>query len=228
MEIVFLRHGEPAWSVGGISQANPHLTERGNEQARLAAQRLASEPSPLSEILVSPTQRSQQTANPLVEATQLTPITVQGLTEIMMPDWDGVPEERIMQIFSEARDRDPDEWWNGLDGGESFGDFHRRITTTMLDLLEDRGVTQDSQGRPHLWHVDSPTKRIVIVAHAGTNAVALGWLLGLEPTPWEWERFVLGHCSMARVRAIPLAGGHVFSLRTFNDVEHLPRHLRTR
>lgn len=228
MEIVFLRHGEPAWSVGGISQANPNLTERGTEQARLAAQRLASEDSPMLEILVSPALRAQQTATPLAEATQVTPITVHDLTEIKRPDWDGVPEEKVMQIFSEARDRDPDQWWDGLDGGESFGDFHHRITTTMLDVLNQRGITQDSRGRPHLWHVDSQAKRIVIVAHGGTNAVALGWLLGLEPTPWEWERFVLGHCSMARVRAIPLAGGHVFSLRTFNDVEHLPRHLRTR
>jgi hypothetical protein len=33
---------------------------------------------------------------------------------------------------------------------------------------------------------------------------------------------------MARIRAIPLAGENVWSLRTFNDREHLPEELRTR
>ena len=67
-----------------------------------------------------------------------------------------------------------------------------------------------------------------VVAHGGTNAVALGFLLGLDPTPWEWERFVLGHASIASVRSVSLAGGHVFSLRAFNDQEHLPGDLRSR
>ena len=63
---------------------------------------------------------------------------------------------------------------------------------------------------------------------AGTNAVAIGFLLGVAPTPWEWERFILYHASMARIRAIPLAGEYVWSLRTFNDREHLPHGQRTR
>jgi probable phosphoglycerate mutase len=70
--------------------------------------------------------------------------------------------------------------------------------------------------------------RIAFVAHAGTNAVAIGLLLGIPPTPWEWERFILYHASFARLRTIPLAGAHVFSLRTFNDREHLDADLRTR
>ncbi|GBE23846.1 phosphoserine phosphatase 1 [bacterium BMS3Bbin02] len=228
MELIFLRHGEPAWSVDGLSQADPFLTDRGHEQARLAAECLANDDAAVSEIIVSPARRSQQTAIPLIGATKVPSATVDDIVEIKMPNWDGVPEETVLRLFDEARDRDPEHWWDGLDGGESFRDFHHRITATMLKLLAERGVTQDSRGRPHLWDVQAERQRIVIVAHGGTNAVALGWLLGVEPTPWEWERLVLGHCSMARIRAVPLAGAHVFSLRTFNDMEHLPRGLRTR
>jgi len=228
VELIFVRHGEPAWAVEGINQPDPFLTERGHEQARLAAQRLANDDDPVSEIIVSPAQRSQQTAEPLAAATRVVPTTVDNLVEIQMPNWEGMPEEAVVKLFHEARDRDPEDWWDGLAGGESFRDFHHRITAAMLDLLAQRGVTQDSMGRPHLWNVEAQRQRITIVAHGGTNAVALGWLLGVEPTPWEWERLVLGHCSMALVRAVPLAGAHIFSLRTFNDVEHLPRGLRTR
>jgi probable phosphoglycerate mutase len=228
MEFVFIRHGQPAWSVDGVSQTDPHLTDLGWDQARRAADRLAADEQPLREIIVSPAIRAQQTAEPLAAATGLEPTTVDDIVEMRMPDWTGHLEADVQRIFSESRDRTPEEWWDGLPGGESFREFHDRITNAMAKVLAERGIVPDEQGRPHLWHYDAEPGRIAIVAHGGTNAVALGALLGLEPAPWEWERFILGHCSIARVRAIPLAGEHVFSLRAFNDREHLPAELRTR
>ena len=228
MEFIFIRHGQPAWSVDELNQSNPYLTELGQQQARLAAERLANDTTPISEILVSPALRAQQTAAPLVDATGLTPTTIDGLTELRLPEWQGIQAEDVHRIFAESRDRSPEEWWEGLAGGERFRDFHDRITATMTRILADRSVRPDDHGRPHLWHVDTDPKRIVIVAHAGTNSTALGYLLGAEPTPWEWERFVLGHASLARISTVPLAGEHVFSLRAFNDQEHLAPSLRTR
>ena len=228
MELIFIRHGQPAWSIDGVSQVDPALTPLGREQARLAAERLAADERGFAEILVSPALRAQQTAAPLAERTGLTPATVDAITEIQMPDWTGKLEEEVLRIFSENRSRPPEEWWDGLVDGESFRDFHNRITTAMRVLLAERSVQPDPSGHAHLWRVETDPHRIVIVAHGGTNAVALGWLLGVDPTPWEWERFILGHASIARIRAIPLAGGHVFSLRAFNDREHLPADMRTR
>ena len=66
---------------------------------------------------------------------------------------------------------------------------------------------------PMLWWL--------IVAHGGTNAVILGYLLGLDPTPWEWERFVSNHAALMRLRTTPLAGEHVMSLLEANSVSHL-------
>lgn len=228
MELFFIRHGEPAWSIGGLSQPDPYLTERGALQASLAAERLSAEEPPITEILVSPALRSQQTAQPLVDATQIAPTTIDDLVEIQMPNWEGELEETVQRVFKEARHRPPEDWWNGLAGGESFRGFHERITNTMGKILGERGYSADRNGHPHLWDYQGEPSRIAIVAHGGTNAVALSFLLGVDPTPWEWERFVLGHCSIARVKTVPLAGGHVFSLRTFNDREHLAPELRTR
>jgi broad specificity phosphatase PhoE len=66
-----------------------------------------------------------------------------------------------------------------------------------------------------------------LVAHAGTNSVVLGRLLGLEPEPWEWERFASDHTSLTVLRSVPIGGGHIFSLQRFSDVSHLPPDLVT-
>jgi probable phosphoglycerate mutase len=225
MELLFIRHGQPAWVVDGVAQPDAPLTDVGHRQADLAARRLARDTRRFSEIIVSPAVRSQQTAAPIADALGLTPVTVDDIVEIGVPDWTGQPAAVVDNVFATAQHRSIDEWWDGLPGGESFRDFHNRIVGAFRRILADRGMEPAGD---QLWHDDGGDRRIAIVAHGGTNAVALAFLLGLDPTPWEWERFVLYHASFARLRAIPMAGEHVWSLRTFNDREHLEENLRTR
>jgi len=227
MDIVFIRHGQPQWAVDGLSQTDPFLTDLGQEQAKLAASRIAADPKQATELIVSPAQRSQQTADPIAAGTDLTPITVTDLVEVKMPDWEGVTEESVIEIFKTTKDRTPEEWWDGLPGGESFRTFHDRVTSALDSLLADRGVFRDPID-PSLWHMSEDPGRLVIVAHGGTNSVCLTHLLGIPPAPWEWERLVLFHASFARVKMIPLAGAYVPSLRTFNDQDHIPLELRSR
>ena len=68
MEILFIRHGEPAWSVDGLSQPDPDLTDRGRIQAELLADRLAAEGTPVTELIVTPAARSIQTGEPIAKA----------------------------------------------------------------------------------------------------------------------------------------------------------------
>ena len=226
MELIFVRHGQPAWTVDGLSDPDPHLTDLGREQAKRVAERLGSSPKPITELLVSPALRSRQTAEPIAAATGVDPVTVDDLVEMMLPEWRGEPEEAVQRIFAESRLRPPEAWWDGIEGGESFRDFHVRVSSAIGSILAERGVVPDP-GRRQLWRHAGDHRRIAVVAHGGTNSVALTWLLGVEPTPWEWERFVLAHASIARIRAVPLAGAHVFSLRAFNDQEHLPHDRRS-
>lgn len=228
MELIFVRHGQPAWSTDGFSQPNPPLTQRGHEQARLVAERLADSHLRPTEVLVSPLRRARETATPLAELAGVPITVVKELEEIRIPDWSGEREEDVQRIFEAARNRSPEEWWQGFPGGESFHDFYDRVSTAILDILAKRGVAAHPSGNTHLWEVNGDDRRIAIVAHAGTNTTALSFLLGIGPTPWEWERFILGHGSIARLRTVALAGGHVFSLRAFNDRDHLPEDLRTR
>jgi broad specificity phosphatase PhoE len=227
MDIVFIRHGQPQWAVDGMSQTNPNLTDLGTRQAALAAKRLGTDEIAPAELVVSPAIRSQQTAMPIAEITGLQPATIDDLVEVKMPNWEGVTEEKVIEIFRSTKHRTPDEWWEGLPGGESFRTFHNRVTTALDTLLAERGMVRD-KGDNQLWHVEKDPGRLVIVAHGGTNSVCLTHLLGIAPAPWEWEKFVLFHASFARVKMIPLAGAHVPSLRTFNDQDHIPAELRSR
>lgn len=227
MEIVFIRHGEPAWISGGKPSFDPELTEKGRKQAQHVADRLSESRRPFHEIIVSPAVRAKQTAEPIAEALSLEPVVIDELVEIKLPDWRGHPPEKIRKSFQEARSRPPRGWWEGLPGGESFTDFHQRIRAAMSSLLEERGVRPDPDHSEHGYDFGDEDLRIIVVAHGGTNAVALGCLLGIEPTPWEWERLALGHAAIAKLRAVQLGHGFVFSLRAFNDLEHLPRSLRS-
>ncbi len=229
MELLFARHGQPAWSVNGVSDNDPGLTPQGRKQAELLAARLAPERGKIEELIVSSARRAIETAEPIAAALDLEPHVMPQLHEIRMPDWTGTPTEQVEQAFRAAYRRPPSEWWDGMPGGESFRNFHDRITTAVIDLLEERGVTpHGGHIEGHLWDAPDGDHRAVVVAHSGTNACALGFLLGLEPTPWEWERFALGHASLARLDTFPLGGAHIFSMRSLNDMEHLPGDLRTR
>jgi len=178
-------------------------------------------------MLVSPAVRARQTAEPIAEAVGLEPVVVDELVEMRLPNWRGQPPEQIKRNFDAARHRSLDAWWQGLPGGESFEDFHARISAAMSSLLAERGIRPDREHSEHAYEFEDEDMRLIVVAHGGTNAVALGCLLGIAPMPWEWERLALGHAAMAKLRAIPIGGGFVFSLRSFNDLEHLPRDLRT-
>lgn len=229
MELLLIRHAEPAWSVDGMSQNDPGLTPRGRRQAELLAERLSPTRGAIDELVVTSALRTQETAAPLAAALGLEPHVAPGLTEMRMPDWSGTPTDLVEQAFRDAYRRPLDEWWDGMPGGETFREFHDRITTGVVDLLADEGVTpHGGHLGGHLWDGGGNGRTVLLVGHAGTNAAALGFLLGLEPTPWEWERFVLHHASIAHLRTLPLGGAHIFSLRACNDVEHLPSELRTR
>lgn len=215
--------------MDGISQIDPGLTPRGHRQAQLTADFLSQQEQPITEILVSPALRAQETAAPLAAATGLTPAHVADLSEIGMPDWSTTPEHEVRAQFREAQKRHPKDWWAGMPGGEPFDDFHKRIAASLAEIAGERGAVALEGANRHLWRfTGAPDQRIAVVAHAGTNTAALGTLLHIEPTPWEWDRFALGHASVSRVRLIPLGGEHVFSLRALNDRVHLPRELRSR
>lgn len=225
MRITLIRHGEPEWVKNGLNVDNPPLTMKGQEQAEMVATYLAD--THFDEIYVSPLLRAQQTAAPLLRQNGRTSITADWLQEIRNPIWHGTPVEKAVEAYKEERSRPSHERWGGLNGGEAVSDFVGRINDDCAQFLADNGYGKVSNGLPVWTHGKTLDKHIAFVAHAGTNSVVICHLLGLEPTPWEWERFVLGHASISEVEPLALSDGVTFSLTRLSGVEHLPQSHRT-
>ena len=220
MDLLLLRHAQPAWSQQRRSQVDRGLTDLGHRQARAAADRLRD--VHLDRVYVSTARRAQETAAPVREhLPPAVPVSDRAwLHEIRFPDdWQGIPAEEVERTFEERRMMTREAWWDGVPGGESFRDFHARVVQGLTDELATAGIVRDDDG---LWTVpDDAPQRVLAIAHAGTNSVVLGHLLGLEPEPWEWERFASDHASLTWLRSVPMGGKVIFSLQRFSDVEHL-------
>lgn len=227
VEIVLVRHAQPEWVKDELNVDNPPLTDLGLRQAEHVARAMAEQH--FDEIWVSPLVRAQQTAEPLLKdrGLELGASTTQAwLEEIRNPIWHGTPREKADAAFREERMRPASERWRGLIDGEPVRDFVDRIHLGATQFLAERGVVATGHDLP-VWHIEDPDRRILLVAHAGTNSVFIGHVLGLPPTPWEWERFVLGHGSISRLVSYELGDGHTFGLTKLSDVEHLPFGERT-
>ena len=224
MEIVLIRHGEPEWVRDGLNVDNPPLTERGHRQAAAMAEYLGEEQ--FDEVFCSPLVRARQTAAPLFEALGRSEAIDPWLEEIRNPIWHGTPQEKAEEAYREDRARRSHDRWAGLDGGEPVSDFVERIHVGCSLFLQERGVRR-LDGTLALWDIDRPDQKIAVVAHAGTNSVVICHLLGIAPTPWEWDRFVIGHGSVSRMRTLEMGDGHTFGLMRLSDTEFLDRAERT-
>lgn len=222
---MFIRHGQPEWIRDGLNVIDPPLTELGHRQASAMAAALANEH--FDQVFASPLLRARQTASPLFDVLGRDEQIAPWLEEIRDPAWHGTPQEKAEAAYAELKGRPADDRWEGLDGGESIRDFTARVRSGADDFFAERGMLRSDHELP-IWHIDEPGRKIVLVAHAGTNSVTIAHLLGLPPTPWEWDRFVIGHTSVSRLEALEVHDGFTFSLSKLSDLEHLDAADRTR
>lgn len=221
MDLFLIRHGQPDWAPGRIATNDPSLTQLGREQADRVGHRLSALEE-VDELWASPLNRAMETSESVESHLGRQREVYDWLKEIQNPRiWEGEPAEVIEKELEQANIRSMDEMWDGLPGGESFRDFHQRVVDGLVETLDSHGVHPANPERRHLWNVDDPERRVVIVAHAGANAVILGHLLGLDPVPWEWDRFRQPHTGVSRVTTFRVSTGWAFSLRQLGDVTHL-------
>jgi probable phosphoglycerate mutase len=225
VEIVLVRHGQPEWMRDDLNVENPPLTELGHHQARRMAEVLGAES--FDEVLVSPLLRARQTAVPLYEALGRPEVIETWLQEIGDPNWHGTPYSVAQEAYKELLARPSLERWTGLEGGESVRDFADRIAAGADGFMAARGGVRVPGDLP-VWTLDRPDQRIAIVAHAGTNSMTVGHLLGVEPVPWQWERFQLNHTSITRLETFELGDGYAFGMSALGNSEHLALDDRSR
>jgi 2,3-bisphosphoglycerate-dependent phosphoglycerate mutase len=225
VELVFIRHAQPEWVANGLCVIDPRLSELGFEQAEILGKSSVGDET-FDEVLVSPLLRARQTAAPLAQRLGMEPEIDDWLEECREPQWHGEPALVAHEAYKAEARQSPAERWGGLPGGESARDFQARIQSGVDGFLAARGARRLDHELP-IYDIKDPGKRIAMVAHAGTNAVALTYLLGVPSVPWEWDRFRLGHSSVTRVHAKPVGDHFTFNLYELSNLEHLAKDMRT-
>jgi probable phosphoglycerate mutase len=221
IELVFVRHGQPDWEPDGKAVDDPGLTPLGREQAERVAQALA--PTGADALYSSTMRRAVETAEPIAAGLGLEPRAESWICELGLPSLEGTPMEEVADYFARSRARDLEEWWReSVAGGESFRHFHERVTGGIEALLlGSYGARLHLDGAHRLWQLPEEPRRIVVVAHGGSIAVAVSHLLGLEPVPWSHERMRLGWAGLVRLRSLPIASAAIWSMVAFNSRKHL-------
>ena len=225
MELVLLRHAQPQWtSEEGLGQSDPPLTAEGRRRAVDLGQTLGRQG--FDSVTVSPYRRSQETAQGLFsQRSEMSWQTEPWLREIGLPDLSAQPAQQIDDFFDTFKARPLSAWWDGIPGGESFRDFHARVSTGLEGFLRGLGITRmrpDCEHDRHLFVIPPEVlgRRHLLISHLGTSGLILSELLHLELVPWVWESFALDWNGVVRLETVSIADGHLFCLRVFNECGH--------
>ena len=73
VELILIRHAQPAWTEAGVGALDPDLTEFGRRQSEALAERLAGD-DPYDELVVSTAARAASTAEPIARSLGLQPV----------------------------------------------------------------------------------------------------------------------------------------------------------
>lgn len=198
-ELVLVRHGETAWNHDRRlqGQTDVELSERGREQARRLAARLA--PERFVAAYASDLKRAWETATIALVAHDVPLVAEPALREVHLGDWQG-------RTIAELRESAPGElarvWGDPVDqaprGGESRGQLRERVVAGILAIADRH-----------------PDGQVLVVGHGGALRAFAAWVVGADPR--FDRRLDLDNCGLSRVgvdRGEPV-------LRRWNDVSHL-------
>ena len=237
MRLLFIRHGEPDYSVDS-------LTEKGFEEAALLADYLSAREK-IDEIFVSPLGRAIRTCEPTAAKLGLTPTVKNWLEEVphdlvmeendhllrLYPEsdhirdeegrmknrqyWDAMPTE----LLKDPRYIDTNLWRETevTNYGPVLSDYDR-ITAAFDELLGEHGYVRDGL----FYKVEKEnTDTIAFFCHFGVTCMFLSHMLHISPFTL-WHFFCAAPSSITEVvteqRTEDTA---IFRLTRFGDITHL-------
>lgn len=201
MDLYLCRHAETYGNTGADDSDDPVLTERGNEQARLLAERLALLPPDM--VFCSPLVRAVETAQ-IILSRQAKPIPVELVPELMehQPprDYCGLPTRELQKICPTA----------------VYPDRHT-LPQETVELAMER-----AKYVIRLVRKKAGDGTVLLVAHGQFNTYLLLAAMGL-PKP-EGFNFSQRNACLDRILFLP--DGRT-KAKLVNDVSHLPESLWT-
>ena len=138
-KLILVRHGESCWNISGRyqGQLDIDLSERGQEQAKLVAQRLRKIQIDL--ILTSPLRRALDTAGLIASYHEHIPLVIDAsLTEIGHGEWEGLTAAEVEEKFSaELALWQTEPAKVKMPGGESLAEVKARVFPTIQQAITE-------------------------------------------------------------------------------------------
>lgn len=209
--IVLIRHGRTHLTeskrISGLGGEDPKLSELGRLDARMVAEELekigSSGPwsylSPISAIVASPIQRTQDTANIIANHLGLSVDLNPNLAEISFGDWDGHTYEEVKEKWPKEFKDWQGSWQDSPPNGESLADFDQRVMAGLSEIV-----------------VANPGRTVAVVSHVmPIRGVIRRAVDGGTSAYWSTQ---ISPCSISVVR---FWGNQAAELLVANSTAHL-------
>lgn len=146
--LVLVRHGRTHLTeskrISGRGGEDPKLSDLGRQDARKAAEAVSqignSGPwsflSPISAIVASPIQRTQDTAHIIANDLGLAVQTNDDIAEIDFGDWDGHTNDEVKEKWPTEFNAWQGAWDVPAPGGESLAEFDARVLRGLSDIVK--------------------------------------------------------------------------------------------
>jgi probable phosphoglycerate mutase len=147
--VVLIRHGRTHLTetkrISGRGGENPKLSDLGRIDARMAAEAVAqigksgpwSYLSPVSAIVSSPIQRTQDTANIIANEIGLSVSLNENIAEISFGDWDGSTNEEVRENWPSEFAAWQGSWDVAPPNGESLEEFDSRVLKGLFQIVSE-------------------------------------------------------------------------------------------
>jgi probable phosphoglycerate mutase len=147
--VVLIRHGRTHLTetkrISGRGGENPKLSDLGRIDARMAAEAVAqigksgpwSYLSPVSAIVSSPIQRTQDTANIIANEIGLSVSLNENIAEISFGDWDGSTNDEVRANWPSEFAAWQGSWDVAPPNGESLEEFDSRVVKGLFEIVSE-------------------------------------------------------------------------------------------
>ncbi len=195
--LTLIRHGETPANLEGVwhGSTDTPLTDRGTQQALRVARHVAECHADAAALYASDLQRARETARAIERAVGLPLVLDPHLREYDLGEWEGKSYRELHEqhrLWHHMK-RDPDF---APHGGESPRQVTERCVVALRRICASH-----------------PGERVLVVAHGGVLAMALGALLDGDYGQW---RRVMDNCAVTELVIEPKP-----ELLSFNYTSHL-------
>jgi broad specificity phosphatase PhoE len=161
--ILLARHGETDWNREKRWQghADHSLNERGREQARALAERLAA--VPFTAIYASDLRRAYETAIVVADGSGLTVTPMRELREVDVGSWTGLSYDEVKARFGDAYTQMRTRTGRGWEGGETYAEMGRRVLEAMHSIAREH-----------------PGETVLVITHSGPIRTVRAHALGQD------------------------------------------------